>query len=233
MAHEIDGVGADKCVARGSGVDYFYVGFGGDVGVGLGGGEDGSFRPERYDNGLDASTQKLICDNSPIERGVFDRGDGTRSQDGGFGFVEDEMGYAGVGGVGQENGGSRVEEDGDGEAGGEGEDLQNRFEGDFELEDEKGGEGGAKGGGGAEGGREEGVVRAWGEENAVFAAGRFHEDYCYASRLCGDGLDRGGVDERIFEGGDEGGTEFIVTNGTNHLDQNIASVRWGGSGIGS
>lgn len=42
MAHEIDGVGADKCVARGSGVDYFYVGFGGDVGVGLGGGEDGS-----------------------------------------------------------------------------------------------------------------------------------------------------------------------------------------------
>lgn len=116
-----------------------------------------TFRPERYDNGLDASTQKLICDNSPIERGVFDRGDGTRSQDGGFGFVEDEMGYAGVGGVGQENGGSRVEEDGDGEAGGEGEDLQNRFEGDFELEDEKGGEGGAKGGGGAEGGREEGL----------------------------------------------------------------------------
>ena len=67
------------------------------------------------------------------------------------------MGYAGVGGVGQEDGGSRVEEDGDGEAGGEGEDLQNRFEGDFELEDEKGGEGGAKGGGGAEGGREEGL----------------------------------------------------------------------------
>lgn len=53
------------------------------------------------------------------------------------------------------------------------------------------------------------VVRAWGEENAVFAAGRFHEDYCYASRLCGDGLDRGGVDERIFEGGDEGGTESL------------------------
>lgn len=53
------------------------------------------------------------------------------------------------------------------------------------------------------------VVCAWGEENAVFATGGFHEDYCYASGLCRDGLDRGGVDQRIFEGGDQGGTESL------------------------
>lgn len=51
------------------------------------------------------------------------------------------------------------------------------------------------------------VVCSWGEEDAVFAAVGFHEDYCYAGGLGGDGLDRGCVDERVFEGGDEGGSE--------------------------
>lgn len=42
MAHEIDGISSDECVAGSGGIHYFYVGFGGDVGVGFGGGEDGS-----------------------------------------------------------------------------------------------------------------------------------------------------------------------------------------------
>lgn len=54
------------------------------------------------------------------------------------------------------------------------------------------------------------MVGAGGEEDAVFAAVGFDEDYRYAGGLVWDGLDGGCVDEGGFEGGDEGWTESRV-----------------------
>lgn len=120
--------------------------------VNVASGKNSALGTEGYDYGFHAKGKEVLRYGAPVEVGGFDGLDIAVCQDGGFGFVEDQVGYGGVGVVGEFYGGGWVEEDGHVGGLGGGEDLEDGFDGDLELEDEEGGEGGAEGGGAAEGG---------------------------------------------------------------------------------